>query len=213
MLVDNDLRGSDTGVRYSCVTFDDGFASVLYNAIPELFARKIPCIIFVPTGSMGTHPRWLGEPHPDATETVMTPEHIRGLAASDLVRIGSHSVTHPNFRILGDAAAISELTRSKVELEAIVGDAVNFFSFPHGAFNDRSFSLTRLAGYKKVFTIQPTVAIPTRGEFVYGRIRVEPDDWILEFRLKARGAYRWLARASALKRELIGLSRADSARV
>jgi hypothetical protein len=40
------------------------------------------------------------------------------------------------------------------------------------------------------------------GEFVLGRISVEPTDWALEFRLKLLGAYRWLPQAIALKRKL-----------
>jgi peptidoglycan/xylan/chitin deacetylase (PgdA/CDA1 family) len=52
------------GRRYVAVTFDDGFVSVVENALPELRDRRIPCTIFVPTGSLGTRPSWLNSRTP-----------------------------------------------------------------------------------------------------------------------------------------------------
>lgn len=205
-----DIEGTEPlpkGRRYSAVTFDDGFMSVVENALPELHARKIPCTIFVPTGSIGRQPSWISPSHADAAEVVASAEVVQAIANHMLVRIGSHSVSHPNFRRLDDMQARDELTRSKATLEEILVREVTSFSFPHGAYTQRSLDLARQCGYTRVFTIEPARLRDPRAGFAVGRIRVEPDDWPIEFRLKILGAYRWMVRASALKRELLGIVR------
>lgn len=203
--IENSESPPSKSCRYAAVTFDDGFVSVVENALPELRARNIPCTIFVPTGSIGQHPSWLGQSHGDASEVVASAEMLRTIADQPLVRIGSHSVSHPDFRCLGDGQARDELARSKTTLEELLGREVKSFSFPHGAYLQRSLDLARQCGYVRVFTIEPVqLASPGEG-FVVGRVRVEPLDWPIEFRLKVLGAYRWMVSASAIKKELLGL--------
>ena len=79
---------------------------------------------------------------------------------------------------------------------------IRLFSFPYGAENDRLVDLCREAGYERVFTILPRLALLDPQEYVTGRVVVDPTDWPLEFRLKLLGAYRWLPRAFAWKRKL-----------
>lgn len=199
------------GSRYSAVTFDDGFMSVVENALPELRARLIPCTIFVPTASIGRHPSWIGPSHEDAGEVVAAAEVLRAISDQSLVRIGSHSVSHPDFRLLDDGEAREELMRSRATLEEITGREVKSFSFPHGAHTRRSLELARQCGYARVFTIEPERLRDPREGFAIGRVRVEASDWPIEFRLKVLGAYRWMVRATILKRRLLGVLRGGRA--
>jgi peptidoglycan/xylan/chitin deacetylase (PgdA/CDA1 family) len=202
----------EPGRRYATVTFDDGFVSVVDNALPELRLRRIPCTIFVPTGSLGRHPSWIRNQHSDNDgETVVPPHVIQALDQEDFVTIGSHSITHPDFRNLDDRRARIELEKSKADLEAILGKSVNFFSFPYGGCTQRCFQLAQQAGYKRVFTIDSAMASASPDRFVWGRVRVDPSDSLLEFRLKVSGAYRWLSRASAWKRRLQGFATKSAA--
>jgi peptidoglycan/xylan/chitin deacetylase (PgdA/CDA1 family) len=196
-----DVGTLSAGMRYSAVTFDDGFVSVLENALPVLESLGIPCVIFVPTGCLGSHPRWIESAHHDGSETIATSEMIHALSSRPLVRIGSHSVSHPDFRTLEDRLAIEELSSSKDALERITGLRVESFSFPHGAYMQRSLTLAQQCGYARVYTIEPSQLSSVDG-FSIGRVRVEPYDWKIEFRLKVRGAYRWMVHASAMKRKL-----------
>jgi peptidoglycan/xylan/chitin deacetylase (PgdA/CDA1 family) len=200
-IVQADYRGPlSSGCRYVSVTFDDAFVSVIENALPELQRRRIPCTIFVPTGCLGYAPSWISSAHPDACQAVASREMLAALASDSLVMFGSHSVSHPDFRSLDDESARAELVKSKSELESLLKRNVGLFSFPHGAFKRRSLELARESGYSRVFTIEPTTL--AGDEEVCGRVRVEPDDWLIELRLKATGAYRWLAPASAWKRRI-----------
>lgn len=193
---------SQKSARYSAVTFDDGFMSVVRNALPELRERNIPCMIFVPTGSLGNRPGWIGPSHVDADEVLASPEVLREIVADGLVRLGSHSVSHPNFRRLDDEKARAELSSSKATLESILGEEVGAFSFPHGAYTQRSLELAKQCGYTRIYTIEPLQLSDPSAGYTVGRVKVDPHDWPLEFRLKVLGGYRWMPRVSAFKRQL-----------
>ena len=190
------------GEKCVAITFDDGLDSIVENALPELQRRKIPATMFIVVQSLGRYPIWMPAP-PDSLhgERVISLEQLRKLP-SDLVTIGSHSLTHPNLCDLDAAEARTEIRNSRTELSEILGKDVLLFSFPYGAFNETLVRFCRDAGYERVFTTLPNPALIVPGEFILGRVAVEPTDWLLEFRLKIAGAYRWLPAAFALKRRL-----------
>jgi peptidoglycan/xylan/chitin deacetylase (PgdA/CDA1 family) len=165
-------------------TFDDAFRSFAEEAVPEMEARAIPSTLFVPTEWSQRAER------PDATFPGLTPERLAALPAS--VEVASHSRSHPRLPELDDAALADELAGSRAELEAMVGRAVRTHAFPYGEHDPRVDAAARAAGYERCYGIVPTVA--TDGDdFVVGRVQVDPWDWPIEVRLKALGAYRWMA--------------------
>jgi peptidoglycan/xylan/chitin deacetylase (PgdA/CDA1 family) len=195
------------GRRYAAVTFDDAFENVLHNAIPELQARKIPATIFVVSGNLGACPRWRNlDTSCNGSERIMTAEQLMGLP-QDLIAIGSHTVSHAVLTDLSAPDAKREILESRVSLERVLGQKVALFSFPYGALNSRLVDCCREAGYERTFSIEPVGGRLSADEFVTGRVAVEPDDWALEFRLKALGAYRWQAAASRVKRKVLGADR------
>src|SRR5262249_6670007 len=111
------------------VTFDDGFRSVLENAIPELLKRGIPFTAFVPSGCLGERPSWVCHPaHPSWKERVLSARELRTLATEPLATVGSHSVTHPNLITVDTRRARYELASSRADLEAATGVAIDLFS-------------------------------------------------------------------------------------
>jgi peptidoglycan/xylan/chitin deacetylase (PgdA/CDA1 family) len=180
--------------HYCAVTFDDGFVSVIENALPELDQRNIPATLFVPTGSLGTPPAWVKPESPARRERVLSATQLAALSNHPLLAIGSHSISHPRFLRLSLADARSELERSKAHLESILERKVTLFSFPHGECDAATIRLSQAAGYTRVFTISPSIAFTSAEVFVQGRVLADPADWPLEFRLKVLGCYRWLAK-------------------
>lgn len=189
------------GERYVSVTFDDAFRSFKEWAFPELAQRMIPTIVFVPSGYLGKKSAWLdnGGDNP-VGEVVMSVADLRAAVESELVQIGSHSVSHPNLVDLGIQEARSELEQSKKTLEAILGKDVESFSFPYGSVTEREVRLAREVGYKLLFSIAPEQLVSKAKYGLVGRVNVQPTDWLIEFRLKVLGAYRWMPMASAWKR-------------
>lgn len=184
-------------VRHVAITFDDGSETVLTNALPELEKRSIPFTVFMITGMFGQPVSWERSP-----ERLMSVDEFRTLSKSDLITIGSHTVSHPMLSTLIESSARAELRDSKLQLETLLERQVTLFSFPYGGFTTDLVEWCREIGYKRVFTTLPKKAFETRQEFAYGRVRVDPTDWTCEFYLKIMGAYRWLPQAIAIKRKL-----------
>jgi peptidoglycan/xylan/chitin deacetylase (PgdA/CDA1 family) len=197
----------EEGGRYAAVTFDDGFENIVENALPELEKRKIPATLFVVTEALGTARGWEHRGGDDTRqERVMSVECLSQLP-SELVTVGSHSMTHPMLPLIEKKQALEELRGSRLKLEKIVNREVKLFSFPYGAFNDGVVESCREAGYGRVFTALPVFAFSRPGEFVSGRAGTAPTDWPLEFRLKLAGAYRWQPYAFAMKRRVLAALR------
>ncbi len=167
------------GTRYTAVTFDDGFTSVAEHAVPELIKRKIPATIFVMSDLLGQTPsqasRWKGYPG-----RFMSLDELRRLPP-DLISLGSHTRTHPFLPGLSDDDAKDEITGSRIRLGNMLGREFDLFAFPYGGFNQDLIKICREAGYKRIFTTLPYPAELGPGEFVSGRVTVEPTDWPIEF--------------------------------
>lgn len=198
--------------RHVALTFDDGLTSFLQNAVPELQQRGIPAAVFVVTERLGTVPSWTSYAAAGAPdETMLDAGQLRALP--ELVIVGSHTATHAKLTELGEAEARREISASRRELESILGRNVTLFSYPYGAFSDQLNEFCREAGYERIFTNLPELALSDPHEFLTGRVEVKPTDSPLEFRLKVAGSYRWLPYAFALKRAMLDLFSRQSKRV
>jgi peptidoglycan/xylan/chitin deacetylase (PgdA/CDA1 family) len=190
------VQNLQTGTVYAAITFDDAFENYVEEALPELRKRKMPSTMFVISDALGKGfgPVW-------HTEKVMSVDQLRALP-EDVVSIGSHTVSHPFMPEITSEMARSELVNSKLTLEGILGREIATFSFPFGGFSSELVEICRAEGYRRVFTTLPEFFTCGPDEFAVGRIRVDPTDWPIEFRLKLAGAYNWLPVAFALKRKL-----------
>jgi len=193
----NEAAQLQPGTRHAAVTFDDGFKNFYECALPELVKRGIPATMFVITDVIGKAFGPAGYP-----EEVMSLEQIRALP-ENLVTIGSHTMTHPLLPSINLDEAKREIALSRAKLEEQLHRSIVLFSFPYGGFNQKLVELCQEAGYQRVFSTLPHFAFKEPKEFVTGRVRVDPTDWPLEFRLKLAGAYRWLPWAFELKRKAL----------
>jgi len=194
------ISSHQEGIYNVAVTFDDGFVSVIENAAPELIKRNIPFTVFIPTGYLGMAPPWIQDSSPANREFIMSVEQLKSLSRNDLVSVGSHCFTHTNLLSLEKNNARNEISISKHHLENILQKEIIFLSFPYGDFNETHVNMAKNAGYKKVFSILPNLAKHPR--YIAGRVNVDPSDWSVEFKLKIRGAYRWLPKAYTLKKTI-----------
>ena len=204
-LVPADFKGTvQAGVNSVAVTFDDAFASLAETAIPEMESRGIPFTVFVPTAFVGRPAGWIRHPGKNkSVPQVMDTRQIQALERIPAALIGSHCRTHCRLSELQDVESREEITRSKKELEEILEREVTLLSFPYGSHGENNLLMAREAGYQRVFTIEPKRNRGPVGRiFSAGRIRVDPGDWKVEFRLKVAGSYSWVTIASRMKKEI-----------
>ncbi|MGE5429450.1 MAG: polysaccharide deacetylase family protein [Syntrophomonadaceae bacterium] len=187
------------------VTFDDGFKSIIKNALPELQKLEIPCAIFFPVKYLGQRPEWeCNKRFHDGDEEIMTSRDLKDLPV-ELVKIGSHSFSHSMMTKLDPPAVKVEFIRSKEILESISGAEVNLFSFPYGDVNNELTQQALAAGYKRTFTSSYEVVKSEMNKSVIGRVRTDPSDNLLEFKLKIMGAYKWMIYLRFLKEKFLNL--------
>ena len=187
------------GRRYVIVTADDGWISFVENALPELRSRQIPVAIFVIAGRTGDS---MGE----ADDHIVSEEELRGLIpdiARGLVTIGSHTSTHACITTLDRSEAWRELADSRTSLQRILNRDVTLFCFPFSSQSPEAVEMCRAAGYVRIFGGMPEPALGDPHEFLIGRVRVDPTDWLVEFHLKLIGAYDWVPLAADLKRRIL----------
>ena len=181
----------ESKARYSIITFDDAFKSVLKNAVPELVKLNIPFTVFIPVGGLGRYPGWLKNTgDKDEFETIASADELMSIP-SDIVTFGSHTINHNNLKQLDSEKACVEIRDSRVELESLFQQEIKYFAFPNGAYNSALITCCCKAGYKQIFSIVPESPLVPIKKYVKGRVIVRPSDWDIELRLKILGGYGW----------------------
>jgi len=189
-------KGIHRGIH---VTFDDAFANLMENALPILEQYQIPATIFAVADNLGCLPRWeMPYGHPESTERTMTAGQLVAVSKNPLIRIGSHTLTHPDLTRIRPDQLKTELIGSKHRLEELLGKPIEDLSLPFGSYNIEVLTIAREAGYKRVYTVDARPANPMSQEPVMGRFAMSTDVWKIEFILTCAGAYSWLYRVRKL---------------
>ena len=102
-------------------------------------------------------------------------EQARALAASPLIEIGAHSVTHAALSTLTPIAQRAEIMQSKVQLEALVGRPVVSFAYPFGDQGVDTAALVREAGFRSSCTTEASAVRARTDPFQLPRMAV--GDW------------------------------------
>lgn len=149
------LREGTLPPRAVALNFDDGYASVAEVAWPELSARGMPATLYAVSEFLDgtrTFP-WdaCHAPGSDLTRLVSAAE-LRDLA-HDGMDIGSHTATHRWLPGLSLREVAHEVTRSRGDLEDLLGRSVTGLAYPMGGWNADIRDLTDEAGYSYAITV------------------------------------------------------------
>lgn len=161
--------------KLAFISLDDAWRSNL-ELVPIIEKYNVPITIFVPIEPVKSGNYWWEYVPREEREAIkrldynefchhvtkerqtktlerscMTAEEISLLARHPLVSIQSHTLTHPILTCLPDELLEREINESKRQLEAIIGQEVNYFSYPNGTYTTREIEVVRKA-YKMAFT-------------------------------------------------------------
>lgn len=165
------------------ITFDDGYRCIYNHAFPILKEFGFPAIVFVITGFIGKKNNWdlplWGE------ETHLSESEIKEMRKGGIY-FGSHSHTHPDLRKISWEKLRKELDTSKKILEDMLGERIDFLSYPFGLFNKEVKEAAKECGYRYCFTTFP---IKSDNPFEIGRIGVYPIDTFYEFKTKVENGW------------------------
>jgi peptidoglycan/xylan/chitin deacetylase (PgdA/CDA1 family) len=122
---------------------------------------------------------------------MMTRDEVRRLAATGLVEVGGHTISHSMLSGLSPDDQRHEVGGGRTRLQGIIGRPVNSFAYPFGewgAFDRASVAAVREAGYARACTTRIGLFYPTMSRFRIPRFMVL--DWDeYEF---ASNVKRWL---------------------
>ncbi|MEV5382206.1 polysaccharide deacetylase family protein [Streptomyces sp. NPDC052721] len=144
-------RARGAGHNLVGLTFDDGYADFLDNALPLLARWQCTATLFVLPGRLGGVNAWdpLGPRKP-----LLTADGIRRAAEAG-VEIGSHGLTHVDLTRADDITLKAEITESRALLEELTGRPVAGFCYPYGRTDQRAVNAVREAGYGYACAIDP----------------------------------------------------------
>lgn len=79
----------------------------------------------------------------------MTRDELRRLAASPLIEIGAHTMTHCRLSDLPPDAQFEEIVGSRRQCRELTGEFASSFAYPFGALNGITPELVRQAGFER----------------------------------------------------------------
>ena len=127
--------------RSFTITFDDGYQSVYEQAFPILQHFGFSATVFLTVGKKGERIALERLPSMEGRSMLSWGEikemHRCGIA------IGAHTLTHPDLTRLDFTQARIEILRSKEIIENVLGEAVNYFAYPYGRYDNRNRQLVR----------------------------------------------------------------------
>ncbi|MEU4922797.1 polysaccharide deacetylase family protein [Streptomyces parvus] len=151
------------------LTFDDGYADFLGEALPVLRKHGCRATVFVLPGRPGGVNEWdpLGPRKP-----LLTHDDIRRVAAAGM-EVGSHGLYHQDLTGLSDA----ELQRETADSRALIGDLTGSlpegFCYPYGFLDRRVTRAARRAGYGYACALTPG---PLLSRFALPRTHISQAD-------------------------------------
>lgn len=177
--------------NYAVITFDDGFRDFYTQAFPILQEHVFTATVFLPTEFIdNTGLKLTGKAHLSWNE-------VRELKSYG-INFGSHTVTHPQLKLLKREDVEHEIRYSKETIEDKLGESIDSFSYPF-AFPEEDKESTRYlkdilikCGYKcGVSTRIGTTSIKDY-IFFMKRLPVNSCDDPKLFKAKLEGGYDWL---------------------
>jgi len=180
-------RGLNVGeaLRYPaepgvCITFDDGCETDLIAAAPVLHEFGCNATFYLTAGFLGM-PGYLNA------------RQVRDLDAQGF-QIGCHSMTHPYLSDLPELELKREIVDAKLQIEQIVGHAIEHFSCPGGRYDRRTLQMARHAGFRTVANSQFHANSSGTSPYELGRVAMLRDLTIEEFSATCHGRGLWKKR-------------------
>jgi len=163
-----------------CITFDDGCETDLIAAAPVLREFGFNATFYLTAGFLAT-PGYL-----DASQ-------VRDLDKQGF-QIGCHSMTHPYLSDLTEAELKREVVDAKLQIEQIVGHAIEHFSCPGGRYDPRTLQMARQAGFATVANSKFHANSSSTSRYELGRVAILRDLSLEEFSAICHGRGLWKKR-------------------
>jgi len=169
-----DLAGdADPPPRLVALTFDDGYADFLSDAVPVLAELGARATLYVPAAELGRPARWLGA-HAAAFGPLLDWAGLAEVAAAG-VEIGNHGLVHHPLDVLPADRRSAEIARGRAELCERLGVPVRSFCYPHGYHSRPVRDAVAAAGHDTACEIGYRHYRPGTDRYAIPRLMPTPD--------------------------------------
>jgi peptidoglycan/xylan/chitin deacetylase (PgdA/CDA1 family) len=170
------------------LTFDDGYADNVVDALPVLREHGFTATCYVTSRYLGSFNEWdadvLGVRTPMMTRRQLVAWHAAGM------EVGAHTRSHVDLTTCSTSDQLrDEVLGSKTDLEEITGAPVAHFSYPFGRYDAAAVAAVRAAGFSTATTVRDRRVRSTDDRFELPRLYVG-GTYLLPLMLA-----RWLTRA------------------
>jgi len=173
------------------ITFDDGYEDNFKNALPILKKYNAKATIYL---VVDRHDReWSSKRKAknSSGELMREPKlhnaQIIEMIASELIEIGSHTMTHDNLSKISVAQKEDEIYKSKELIEQEFNINCSAFCYPFGIMNKDDWALVQDAGYFNATTVEKGIDdINEANPYLLKRITISGKDNFYAFKLKLK---------------------------
>lgn len=150
------------------ITFDDGFASTLTEALPILEAHGFASTLYATTGFLGDSRRGVNR----SGDAMLSWEELGQLAGRGM-EIGAHTHSHPMLDTVPPDVAREEITRPKELIEQALQAPVRSFAYPHGYSSAAVRRMVAEAGYTSACAVKNALSHLGDDRFAIARLTIE----------------------------------------
>ena len=200
------MAGEKISEKSVILTFDDGYRDNWELAMPLLSRYGFSATVFMVSDLVGGTNLWERNESRQNAE-MMKLEHLREWLDAGF-EVGSHGVSHRRVTTLNPEELEEEVTKSKKDLEDLLGVDIKFFCYPNGNFNAAAVEALKKAGYLGSVAIYEGASWQEPVEwFALPRLRVSDQDEPGIFRWKVSKYHSWLGRARQFEKKIKGIFR------
>jgi peptidoglycan/xylan/chitin deacetylase (PgdA/CDA1 family) len=166
------------------VTFDDGYRSVLEEAVPILQRHGFPATCFVPTRWIGAANGWDTFKPTDRALPILSADQLVELEAAG-VKVESHGHAHIPLGEVDEQDAQADIAASRQILGEVLGREPQFLAYPYGSQSHAARRAVERSGFECAFSIGQR----DEGRFGRERVTIRPADNLALYAFKTSGRY------------------------
>jgi peptidoglycan/xylan/chitin deacetylase (PgdA/CDA1 family) len=151
-------KGQRPPRNWVALTFDDGYEDFYTNVLPLLKKYNTKASLYIITS------RFSGD--------YLTRDQVKEIDQTNLVEIGSHTVSHPQLAWLSPVKQQRELKESKADLERLLKKNILSICYPSGSYNQETEMLAKQVGYQYGFTYNHRPWRDTKDAFSIDRVSI-----------------------------------------